>query len=74
MVIKLVDHALFKNVRFSKYIKDSHKMQDIKEIMLAPEERLHLSLNQVLIMDGDFVIRFPKVGRGFCMIKAIYKK
>ncbi|EAS29618.2 uncharacterized protein CIMG_08364 [Coccidioides immitis RS] len=74
LVIRPVDHALSKNVGFPRYIKDSHKMQDVKEIMQAPEEGLHLGLNQVLIMNGDLVIRFPKAGGGVYMMKAIYKK
>ena len=72
LLFKLIDYGLSEEVRFLRYFEGSHKKS--KSIGDMPERGICVELNQILVMDGDLVIRWPKTGGGIFMLQGIIEK
>jgi hypothetical protein len=70
-LFKPIDHDLSEEVGFLKYFEGSHIQS--KSIGNAPERGICLTLDQMLVMDGDLVIRWPKAGGGIFILQGILK-
>lgn len=71
-LFKPIDQALSEDVGFLRYYEGSHRRS--KSIGDAAEKAICLRMNQMLIMDGDLVIRWPKAGGGIFILQGILKK
>ena len=72
LLFKPIDHGLSEGVGFLRYFEGSHKKS--KSIGDMPERGICVELDQILVMDGDLVIRWPKTGGGIFMLQGIIKK
>lgn len=55
LLFKPIDHGLSEEVGFLRYFEGSHKKS--KSIGDVPEKGTCVELDQILVMDGDLVIR-----------------
>ncbi|KAL2359041.1 hypothetical protein RJZ56_008126 [Blastomyces dermatitidis] len=74
LIFRPVDYELSEEAGFLRYIEGSHKISNMEEATRAQEKGIRVRLDQMLIMDGDSVIRWPKTGGGICILQGVLKK
>ena len=74
MIYRLFRDELSSEIEFFKIKPGSHLMSSPMKILDIPDEDIHLKPNEVLVLDGEIVIKWPKPGGGLCMLQAIKKK
>jgi hypothetical protein len=70
LLFKPIDQELCEDTGFFRYFDGSHKQSHA----ITEGKEIRVGLNEILAIDGDVIIRWPKAGGGVFMLQGIMKK
>lgn len=78
-IYKALKEALGPENGFFRIVEGSHRMSSVEQIKSAQARDVNLKLGQVIILDGDLVIEYPREGSGGvgllkCLVKSVAKE